>query len=134
MPDLRGRVPVGYAASGGHADVSTLGNNEGSTEANRRPKHPHSNTLTLPNHAHSVSDPGHTHVIEIGNAGSLNTNGYVGGTPTAPAGFTENTDSGTTGLTVGNPTTNPSINGGIGAAGTANDAPAYLVLNYIIKT
>ena len=41
---------------------------------------------------------------------------------------------------VGNPTSNPAINGSvslsgtIGAAGTANDAPAYLVVNYIIKT
>jgi hypothetical protein len=35
---------------------------------------------------------------------------------------------------MGNPTTHPGINGTIGAAGTANDSPAYLVVNYIIKT
>jgi hypothetical protein len=63
LPDLRGRIPVGYAASGGHSDVSTLGLNEGSSLANRRPKHPHSNGLTLPNHGHSMSDPGHAHSI-----------------------------------------------------------------------
>jgi len=46
LPDLRGRTPVGYAA-GGHADVATLGLNDGTALANRRPKHrhtPHSHT------------------------------------------------------------------------------------------
>jgi microcystin-dependent protein len=50
LPDLRGRVGVGYAATGGHTDVSALGNNEGvTTSANRRPKHrhtPHSHSYT----------------------------------------------------------------------------------------
>lgn len=48
VPDMRGRVAVGYAASGGHTDVSTLGNNDGVAEANRRPKHrhtPHTHTV-----------------------------------------------------------------------------------------
>lgn len=45
VPDLRGRVAVGYAASGGHTDVSTLGLDEGSAAANRRPKHPHTFSL-----------------------------------------------------------------------------------------
>jgi microcystin-dependent protein len=50
LPDLRGRVGVGYAATGGHTDVSALGNDEGvTTSANRRPKHrhtPHSHSYT----------------------------------------------------------------------------------------
>lgn len=41
VPDLRGRVGVGYATSGGHTDVSTLGLNDGLVLANRRPKHRH---------------------------------------------------------------------------------------------
>lgn len=41
VPDMRGRVAVGYAPSGGHADVSTLGNNDGVAEQYRRPKHRH---------------------------------------------------------------------------------------------
>lgn len=41
LPDLRGRVGVGYAASGGHANVATMGLNDGVTAANRRPKHRH---------------------------------------------------------------------------------------------
>lgn len=39
VPDITGRVPVGYAAAGGHADVDTLGKNDGVVKANRRPKH-----------------------------------------------------------------------------------------------
>jgi len=41
LPDITGRVIAGYAASGGHSDVSTLGNNDGTAKANRRPKHFH---------------------------------------------------------------------------------------------
>lgn len=57
LPDLRGRVPVGSAASGGHPDVSTLGNNDGVTAANRRPKHrhtPHDHTVVA---THSGGSP-----------------------------------------------------------------------------
>lgn len=46
VPDMRGRMPAGYAAAGGHADVSTLGLNDGVAEANRRPKHNHTVTGT----------------------------------------------------------------------------------------
>ena len=45
VPDLRGRVVAGYAASGGHADVAALGNNDGVAAANRRPKHNHTATI-----------------------------------------------------------------------------------------
>jgi microcystin-dependent protein len=41
VPDMRGRVPAGFAASGGHADVSSLGNGDTATVAHRRPKHRH---------------------------------------------------------------------------------------------
>lgn len=39
LPDFRGRVAVGYAASGGHANVSTIAANDGQAAANRRPQH-----------------------------------------------------------------------------------------------
>jgi microcystin-dependent protein len=108
VPDLRGRVPAGFAASGGHADVSSLGNADTTTLANRRPKHTH--TLTDPGHSHKgfVSSPN-------GAAGS-STYGWAtpGGNPT-----TVNA----TGITIGNaPGFDPV------------DAPGYLVVNYIIKT
>jgi microcystin-dependent protein len=44
LPDYRGRVSVGYAASGGHADVSAVGNNDGASLSSRRPKHKHTTT------------------------------------------------------------------------------------------
>ena len=42
LPDMQGRMPVGLAAVGGQADVTTLGNDEGAPLADRRPKHKHS--------------------------------------------------------------------------------------------
>jgi microcystin-dependent protein len=175
LPDLRGRVPAGFALSGGHTDVAAIGNNEGSALANRRPKHPHTNglsashNLTLPNHAHSLTDSGHSHGVtdpghqhltwkdnfesqtrpkistqNIGDDSAVtenigaSSNADVPQQPTTTTGLTVN--SATTGISVGNPTSNPAINGSvtlsgtIGAAGTANDAPAYLVVNFIIKT
>lgn len=128
VPALQGRVPVGYAATGGHSDVSTLGNAEGSTLANRRPKHPHAHTLTLPNHAHSLSDPGHDHGGVLRPDGSPSVSGDPSG------GTAGSTDPASTGISVGNPTSNPTVSGAVGAAGTADDAPAYIVVNFIIKT
>lgn len=55
VPDMRGRVPVGYAASGGHTDVSAIGNNDGVAAANRRPKHNASFSLSVSNASALVS-------------------------------------------------------------------------------
>ena len=109
VPDLRGRLVAGYAASGGHADVSTLGNNDGVAEANRRPKH-----------NHTVTDPGHSHNVNASqNSSGLSQLTYLGDNT---LGFSSGTTAATTGVTVG-------------PGGTASiDAPAYLVLNHIIKT
>lgn len=63
VPDIQGRNIVGLAPAG-HVDVNAVGKNEGmATVANRRPRHPHSNTLTLPNHAHvhTLTEPNHVH-------------------------------------------------------------------------
>jgi len=107
---MRGRVPVGYAASGGHPDVSTLGNNDGQAAANRRPKH-----------RTSISDPGHTHSFT-----AFLTNAGAQGPASAPPGCSSQggtTGSATTGITAGTGNTNDAL-----------DTPSYLVLNYIIKT
>lgn len=101
VPDLRGRLPVG---KGTHADVDALGDNDGSSLADRRPKH-----------KHTVNDPGHTHggtfsAVEWAANGATNA-------PINPA----NTSSATTGITVGPQSSSPT------------DGPAYITLNYIIK-
>lgn len=108
LPDLRGRVIAGYAASGGHSDVSTLGNNDGVAAANRRPKH-----------RTSLTDPGHSHSILGGNQrqGTGNPGSETLGTNATTTG------SAGTGITVGTGNANDTL-----------DAPAWLVLNHIIKT
>lgn len=90
LPDMRGRVPVGYAASGGHTDVATIGNNDGTATASRRPKHFHQWTR--------------------GNGNS------VGGT-------------------LGNFASFDNVGSAVNttATGGTQDAPSYMVLNYIIK-
>ena len=127
VPDLRGRAPVGYAASGGHTDVSTLGLSESLVVANRRPKHRTTNSLT-------VSDSGHTHPSTpvSTTAGSPNYSGPWGSadrntTTLTPSGSYANTGSGTAAVSLG------------GSIGTNNandpiDTAAYLVINHIIKT
>lgn len=104
VPDFRGRVPTGYAASGGHADVNTLGNNDGVAAANRRSKHRHTA------HTHLLWTPG-------------------GGTTTLRQDSTVSS-AGTSGA----PPSTQSADGGSGNANDSLDAPAYLVVNYIIKT
>jgi microcystin-dependent protein len=98
LPDLRGRVAVGYAASGGHADVSTLGNADGSVLTSRRPKHNHT----------------------VNTTGSYAQVSGVGGGTFATAAGGSNTG-------FGAPTVGPQT-------GAPTDAPAYLVVNHIIKT
>ena len=153
VPDLRGRVPVGYAASGGHGDVATIGNNEGGVAiASRRPKHAHTNALTLPDHGHNVSDPGHAHnvydpghshspstMVDRGAGGALDSFNF-GGTGFVlynHAVFSAGTGIGiygaATGIGVGGITSAPGINGSIGAGGGVADTQPYLVINYIIK-
>jgi microcystin-dependent protein len=112
LPDMRGRMPVGFAASGGHADVSTIGNNDGSAAANRRPKH-----------RTTITDPGHFHTLGFyDQIGTSNLNPSSGGN-SSPQTFTRNTDTKTTGITAGT-----------GVANDPLDTAAYLVLNHIVKT
>lgn len=144
VPDMRGRIPVGYGSYGGHSDVATIGNNENVAAANRRPSHNHTNgitythTLTLMNHAHVLNWSNHTHTY----SSSVGGQNFGDGDGSA----TEYTDGvggsfgGSANFSISNPTTLPNLNGTItpggtiGPAGTnANDTPPYLVLNFIIK-
>lgn len=132
LPDLRGRVPIGYAASGGHTDVATLGNNDGVAVANRRGKHNH--TFTQP----TISTP----TITLSNLSWHDGGTTFSGLPSRIqiTGFRTSSD--------GNPYTNSMANsltassstptassGAAGVGGTAaTDTPAYLIVNFIIKT
>lgn len=101
VPDLRGRVGVGFAASGGHIDVSTLGNSDGVTSANRRPKHRHTP---------------HSHTI----AAQTQSNGFTSAVNPTP-------------IISGSGLSTSAVDGGSGNSSDSVDAPAWLVLNYIIK-
>jgi len=125
LPDLRGRIPVGYAASGGHADVSTLGNNDGVAASYRRAKHkhtPHTHTQNPHNHAGTFDGQAGA-VLNVG----LNADGQFG----APLMGSATNTSGWNTTTV--TATNQTADGGSGNANDSIDAPAYIVLNYIIK-
>lgn len=57
IPDCQGRATVGLAGASGHTDVKTVGNNDGTALASRRPKHKH--TVVQP--TINISDPSHAH-------------------------------------------------------------------------
>jgi microcystin-dependent protein len=122
VPDLRGRIPAGYAPTGGHSDVATLGNYDGAALASRRPRHKHS----FGNPSISINDPGHNHSVDrlvhdgndiLRQGGTISDTG--GSTGTDTTGITASASGGTVGPQTGAEPT---------------DAPAYLVVNYIIKT
>jgi microcystin-dependent protein len=147
-PDTRGRESVGL---GTHGDVSGIGVTEGLPVGSRTPKHNSSNTLSLPNHGHatsetphnhSLTDPTHNHAMPWNDRGSgaINTTGkglnYLAGeqlgTYGASTGITLAAAS--TGLTVGNPTSNPAMGGSIGPGGTRpTDSSAFIVCSKIGK-
>jgi microcystin-dependent protein len=108
VPDLRGRTMVGFAASGGHADVSTLGLSDGVAVANRRAKHRHTP---------------HTHTASF-QAGAFNPGNL---TANLAPNHSENTGVVGMGVSVS------SVDGGSGNSSDSLDAPSYLVVNHIIK-
>jgi microcystin-dependent protein len=116
IPDLRGRMPFG---KGTHSDVSALGNNEGASLANRRPKH-----------QHTVYDAGHTHTnrmnggLQVYRANVAAGSGEYGITSANTGSIVDNSTN-TTGVKV-----NPE---GASSSTSPTDAPPYLVVNYIIK-
>ena len=109
MPDLRGRFAV---MKGSHADVDTLGDNDGVGLTARRPKHQHTHNLTLPDHVHGNGAAAPTNSTVAGSQGAVLAQGNTG-----------------------NPTTHPSITGGVGPQTGLEpvDTVPYLVLNYIVK-
>lgn len=110
IPDSVGRMPVAYAPSGGHTDVSTMFANEGKAKAFRRPKHQTSKT-----------DPGHGHNVQY-----YENPGYSGNVEASSGDGTPNhitaTANATTGITVGT-----------GNANDPLDSAAYIVKNKIIR-
>ena len=131
IPDLRGRMPFG---KGTHSDVATLGNNEGASLANRRPKHQHTVYFNDPGHAHNPMSGSNQRLRGI-NVNSVigNPNGYnvysADASRNTAYGITDTDSTGTntTGLNI---KVNPE---NASSSTSPSDAPPYLVVNYIIK-
>lgn len=152
LPDLQGRMAVG---KGTKAEVNNVGLNEGVALANRGPKHNMTNStsitgapgvgsLALPNHGHSISDPSHVHFGYNAPGGDNLGGGWGAAEDSGGTTAAQHSVPNTTGITVGNPTSNPAITGApsagslgvggtIGPAGTNPiDSPAFGVVTYII--
>lgn len=137
LPDLRGRIPWG---KGTHADIDTLGENDGVAVANRRPKHAHSTSVSASvagghSHGGGTSGSSGSHSHSHGTAGGGNSNGGTGGTAGFPSG-TSTSSSGSHSHSFSNTSSNGAhthgFNGNVGS--TTMIEPPYYVLNYIIKT
>jgi hypothetical protein len=146
-PDMRGRTPFGFASSGGHADVSTLGNNDGVALVNRRPSHNHTNTvsathtLAMPNHSHSSSESAHSHSVVVyggddahysgasGSFGSISGGGSQ--TTSGPSSLPSDTNSSGSGTSVPGTITSGGLIGN--SSNDSTNSSPYLVINYMIK-
>jgi len=138
VPDLRGRVPLGYVNSAvggitGRAFGQMGGEETHVSSANEMPVHTHA--LSDPGHNHTISDPGHSHdYVDLFTDTAVH--GYVPGTSGAanPASTTR-----ATGLSTANlgPISTNATNMGIGNAGGGaahNNMQPFTVMFYIIKT
>ncbi len=129
VPDFRGRVAVGLAVTGGHSDVSALGNNDGVAAANRRPKHNHTANSTG---SASAGTPAGTVNVANGTGVWNSSAGFAVDTGVgAGSASTANVTATFTGSALGS----HSHSGGVvGPAGTNPvDSEAYIVTNKIIK-
>ena len=108
LPDYRGRVLVGMAASGTFNVIGKVGGAE-------------THTLTtgeMPVHSHGVTDPGHVHTTSI--SSSAGASGALSGDADTA---TTNTGSATTGISIDN----------AGSGGSHNNLQPYAVDRYWVR-
>ena len=116
VPDLRGRVPVGFGQGSGLTNRSIA--NTGGAETHTL------TTSEMPSHSHSVYDPGHSHAMPG------NYLRWAGGDRTAGGGgdfggkFGDYTGSSGTGISLYN----------AGGGGSHNNMQPFVVVNFVIKT
>lgn len=125
-PDTRGRMIV---AKGTHADVATVGANDGVAVASRRPKHNHTITRTA---NVALNDPSHSHTWT-----SYGVSSSGGGTGAVPSNASSTSFPGSigttangTGITVSQ---QPAFSVGPQTGAEPNDGSAYIVGLLIAK-
>lgn len=120
LPDMRNRVPRGASAA---ANVGQTGGQDTHTiTVAQLPEHNHA--VTDPGHRHGITDPGHDHGVEAGTTGALlGGDGAGQGAGQSFTGITE-TDDATTGISIEN----------TGGGEAIPTLPAYLTMNWMIKT
>jgi microcystin-dependent protein len=129
LPDMRGKVPVGKAASGTFNNLNNTGGEENHTlSVGEMPAHAHDHNN--PAHSHSLNDGGHSHRIAgFGTSGSY---GLVDSAHATSSGANVRTSNDGTGISVNASGISLAIsNTGGGAA--HNNLQPYRVLNFIIK-
>lgn len=131
LPNLKGRVPVGFDASQTEFDnlAETGGTKTHTLDEGEIPAHTHIQDA----HNHAVTDAGHTHLTQRYPTATGGSSGFTIDTSMSGtlADNTLPTKTATTGVTVNNATpTNQDAGGG----GAHNNLQPYITLNYIIKT
>ena len=128
LPDLVAKFPKGSATQ----TATTGGANSVTLSTAQMPSHTH--VVTDPGHTHTVSDPGHYHKSAIWNGGgSYWTSPTTGSNYTTADSKCPNTSTETTGITNATNTTGIT-NATTGSSNSFDNQPAFLELQYIIKT
>ncbi len=134
LPDLRGRVPIGFGQGSGLTNRSMA--NTGGAETHTL------STSEIPSHNHGVSDPGHSHsVYDPGHSHAMPSNylRWAGGDRSAGGGgdfggkFGDYTGGAGTGISLYSASTGISINNA-GGGGSHNNMQPFVVVNFVIKT
>lgn len=130
IPDMRGKVAVGKAASGTFAALNASGGEEQHTQTVAELAQ-HSHGVNDPGHAHGVADPGHTHrIAAFGTSGSY---GLVDSQHASSSGANVQTGASGTGIGIFGSGTGIFLSV-TGSNQAFNVLQPYRVLNYIIKT
>ena len=137
LPDLRGRVPIGYGQGSGLSNRNLNGKGGAETHTLTTSEMPsHNHGISDPGHGHSASDSGHSHNI------SKATTGYSASYNSSMESLSANTrnngntnfgsDTSYANVNVNNNTTGISINNN-GSGNSHNNMQPFIVMNFIIK-
>ena len=137
LPDLRGRVPIGYGQGSGLSNRNLNGKGGAETHTLTTSEMPsHNHGISDPGHGHSAGDNGHSHNISKGTTGYSAS--YNGSMESLSGGSRNNgntnfgSDTSYANVYVNNNTTGISINNN-GSGNSHNIMQPFIVMNFIIK-